>query len=299
MTAPDPEAISPRYRGFDAWSDRDILEALWEGQARAVAAVRAALPAIADAAAAIATRLEGGDGRLIYAGAGSSGQQAALDASELHATFGWPPARTLYLRAEICPPGTTGAGEDDAGRGRAIVVEAGIGAADALVAVAASGTTPYTVALAAAARRSGTLVVGIANRRGSPLLADASVPIFLETGAEAVAGSTRMNAGTAQKAALGLLSTLVMTRLGRIHDGLMVELPSDRGKFARRAVAIVAAIAGCDEAAARVALDAAGNRIKPAVLVALGADPATAARLLADAGDNLRRALALRPAPGG
>lgn len=293
MTVPETEAISPRYRGFDTWSDREILEALWEGQAGAVAAVRAALPMIATAADAIAARLGDGAGRLVYAGAGSSGQQAAIDAAELRATFGWPPERTLYFRAEIRPPGTTGAGEDDAARAVAIVAETGIGSSDAVIAVAASGTTAYTVALAGAARKAGALVVAIANRSGAPLLADADVPILLDTGPEVIAGSTRLNAGTAQKATLGMLSTLVMTRLGRIHDGMMVELPVDREKFARRAVTIVAAIAGCDAATAEGALDATGKRIKPAVLVALGADATMAEALLAAAGDNLRRALAL------
>jgi N-acetylmuramic acid 6-phosphate etherase len=105
-----------------------------------------------------------------------------------------------------------------------------------------------------------------------------------------------MNAGTAQKAALGLLSTLLMTRLGRTHDGLMVNMKVDRLKFSRRAVVMVATIAECPERVAQDALKACEGRIKAAVLVAHGASPAEAERLLADTGDNLRSALAVHHA---
>src|SRR3712207_9433998 len=93
------ETMSPRYRGLDSWSDSEILEAFWEGQARAIAAVRPALPSIAAAARAIAERIEP-TGRMVYAGAGSSGRQAALDGMELGATFGWPDHRVVLLLAE-------------------------------------------------------------------------------------------------------------------------------------------------------------------------------------------------------
>src|ERR687894_1951018 len=109
------ETMSPRYRGLDSWSDEEILDAFWEGQARAVAAVRPALPEIAAAARAIAARIEP-DGRLIYAGAGSSGRQAALDGMELGSTFGWPEDRVILLMAEgpLMEARSSGEAEDDA-----------------------------------------------------------------------------------------------------------------------------------------------------------------------------------------
>jgi N-acetylmuramic acid 6-phosphate etherase len=292
----DTETISPRYRGLDTWSDSDILDALWEGQARAISVVHRALPAIASASTAIAQRIEPA-GRMIYAGAGSSGHQAALDAMELAATFGWPKDRTVYVRAEQQrAAGLARATEDDATLGRNSVQSLNVVPADAVIAVAASGTTPYTVALADAARQAGAIVVGMANTAGAPLLDSSTHPILLETGAEVIAGSTRMNAGTAQKAALGLLSTLLMTRLGRTHDGLMVNMKVDRLKFSRRAVDVVATIAECSEQLAADALTAGDGRIKMAVLIARGASPAEAERWLAEANDNLRHALALRRA---
>ena len=286
------ETMSPRYRGLDSWSDADILEAFWEGQARAVAAVRPALPAIAAAARSIAERIEP-EGRLIYAGAGSSGRQAALDGMELGATFGWPDNRVVLLLAEgpVMEPGAAGRFEDNEEDGRARMRELRPGRSDVLIAVAASGTTPFTTSVAAAAQHAGALVVAIANNPDAPLLRQADHAILLQTGAEIISGSTRMNAGTAHKAALGLLSSLTMTRLGHVYDGLMVSMRAENTKLRSRAAGIVSEIAGCGPEAAAQALESCGGRIKPAALVVQGADPAEAERLLAEAGGNLRLAL--------
>jgi N-acetylmuramic acid 6-phosphate etherase len=287
------ERVSPRYRGLDAWPDEDVLEAFWEGQARAVAAVRPALPAIAAAARAIASRIEP-DGRLVYAGAGSSGRQAALDGMELGATFGWPDERVLLLLAEgpVLEPGVArGGAEDDDQSGRTKVAELKLGASDVMIAVAASGTTRFTRAAAEEARRAGALVVALANNANAPLFEHADHAILLDSGVETISGSTRMNAGTAHKAVLGLLSSLVMTRLGHVYDGLMVSMRADNAKLRERALDIVAEITGCPREAAADALDASGGRIKAAALIASGAAPAQAEQLLGEARGNLRIAL--------
>ena len=285
--------MSPRYRGLDTWSDEDILDAFWEGQARAIAAVRPALPEIAAAARAIAARVEP-DGRIVYAGAGSSGRQAALDGMELGATFSWPEERVALVLAEgpQLRPGVVGGSEDDAGNARTMLKELALRRSDVVIAVAASGTTPFTMTVAELARQAGALVIAIANNRDAPLFAHADHAILLETGAEVLSGSTRMNAGTAHKAAFGLLSSLTMCRLGHVHDGLMVSLRADNAKLGQRAVGIVAEITGSTGEEAARALAACAGRIKPAALVTKGADPAQADRLLAEAGGNLRIALA-------
>jgi N-acetylmuramic acid 6-phosphate etherase len=288
------ERISHRYRGLDAWDDEDILEAFWEGQARAIAAVRPTLPAIAAAARAIAARL-GKGGRMVYAGAGSSGRQAALDGMELGATFGWPDDRVLFVLAEgpVLEPGAARGGvEDDEDHGRTRTATLALGPADAMIAIAASGTTRFTRAAAATAHEAGALVVAIANNADAPLLRDADHAILLDTGVEVISGSTRMNAGTAHKAVLGLLSSLTMTRLGHVYDGLMVNMRADNAKLRERAIDIVAGAAGSSRARAAEALDACGEQIKQAVLVVRGASPAQAAALLEEAGGNLRIALA-------
>lgn len=286
------ESIDPRYRGIDTWSDEKILGAFWEGQVRAVEAVRPALPAIASAAQAIALRL-GETGRLIYAGAGSAGRQAALDGMELGATFSWPAERLVFLLAEgvALNPGVKSTDEDDTAAASAAIEALRIQPADCLIAVAASGTTPFTLTAAKDAKDRGALAVGISSNPGAPLLRLSDHAILLDTGPEVISGSTRMNAGTAQKAALGLLSSLLMTRLGHVMDGLMVSMRADCSKLEARAARIVAALAGCTPLEAEAALAASGNRIKTAVLVARGRRAAEAEALLGEAGGNLRIAL--------
>jgi N-acetylmuramic acid 6-phosphate etherase len=293
------EAISSRYRGIDLWADEDILDALWEGQARAVAALRGALPSLAGAARGMAARL-GATGRIIYVGAGSSGGLAALDGMELGPTYGWPNARTHLIVAggEVMQPGAHGEAEDDAAEGKRRVGALRPGPADALIAVAASGTTSFTLGAVEAAAGAGALTVGIANNPGAPLLACVDHPILLDSGPEIISGSTRMNAGTAQKAALNLLSTLTMIRLGHVYDGLMVNLRVENAKLRERAIGMLVDITGCRRDAAADSLERCGGQVKPAVLVLDGAAPAEADRLLEEAGGNLRVALGKLAASG-
>jgi len=290
----ETETIDPRYRGLDTWDDQKILEAFHEGQARAIAAVRPALPAIAAAAEAMAARIEPG-GRLVYAGAGTSGRQAALDGMELGATFSWPVNRLAFVLAEglSLNPGVKSTDEDDTGAAIAAIRELSLGAADCVIAVAASGTTPFTLLAAETAKAAGALVIAIASNPNAPLFKHADHAILLETGPEVISGSTRMGAGTAQKAALGLLSSLLMTRLGHVHDGLMVSMRTDCSKLERRAARIVAAIAGSSSDVAANALATSENHIKLAVLIARGATKAGANELLKQSRDNLRVALGL------
>jgi N-acetylmuramic acid 6-phosphate etherase len=287
------ETISTRNKGLDGWSDEAILSAFSDGQERAVAALRGAHAAIAAAAEAIADR-SGERGRLVYVGAGSSGVIAALDGIELGGTFGWPDDRVVFVLANgtTLQPGLAGGPEDDVARAAAEVRALSLGASDSVIAVAASGSTPFTLAASEAARAAGALTIGIANNRGAPLLAAVDFPIFLDTGAEVIVGSTRMNAGTAQKAALNMLSTLTMIRLGAIYDGMMVNLRIENAKLRRRGVATVMQITGAGEQAAERALESAAGRIKPAVLMVHGLPPAEAERILATSKDNLRVALA-------
>ena len=286
------ETAAPRYRGLETWDNESILEALLEAQLAAVAALNPALPGLAKAAEAAAERLRRG-GRLAYAGAGTSARLAAQDGAELRPTFGWPMERLVFLiagGAAALLRAAEGA-EDDPAAARAAVKAERLARADVLVAVSASGRTPYTVAAAQTARRAGALVVGIANNAGSPLLKAAAHPILLATGAEPVAGSTRMKAGTAQKAALTLFSTLTMIRLGRVHAGRMVDVVPGSAKLRTRSLAIVRDLAGVGAAPARRALAGAGGQIKLAVLVARGLTPEAARALLAEHHDDLGRAL--------
>lgn len=286
------EDADPRYRMIDRWDDLTALTAIWEGQMAAVAAIASALPALAAAVGAVVPRLRSG-GRLVYAGAGTSIRIAVQDGTELGPTYDWPEARTRYLIAggtAALMVGVEGA-EDDADDARAQVAAEGIGNRDVLIGIAASGRTPFTVAAIEAARAAGALTVGIANNPATPVLDRAEHGILVHTGAEPVAGSTRMKAGTAQKVVLNMISTQAMIGLGRVHEGLMIDMRPENIKLRGRARGMVMRLADVDEAAADAALTAVGYRIKPAVLVARGLSADAAARLLADSGDILRDAL--------
>lgn len=294
------EAISPRYRGLDGWDDQAILDTLLEGQLAAVAAVRPALAALGAAATAAVARLRRG-GRLCYAGAGTSGRLAVLDGVELTPTFGWPQDRLGWLIAGGKSALTTsveGAEDNELAAARAVAT-AGLDAADVLVGVAASGRTPYTRGALDAAGKRGALTIAIANNADTPLLAGADHGILLETGPEAIAGSTRMKAGTAQKIALNLLSTLIMIRLGHVYDGLMVDMQAGNAKLTERSVRMVCAIAEVDADRAEAALTQADGSVKLAALVLRGLTPAAGRQLLDNNDGNLRRtfaALDSRPA---
>jgi N-acetylmuramic acid 6-phosphate etherase len=286
------EDADPRFSELDAWPLSAAMEAMWDGQMAAVAAVRPALGQIAAATEAAADALRE-SGRLIYAGAGTSGRVAVQDGTELVPTFSWPPSRLIYVLAggaEAMLNSVEGA-EDDTAEGARQMDVASVGPHDVVIGVAASGRTPFTVALIKRARERGALTIGVAGNAGSPLLETAEFPVLIETGSEVLAGSTRMKAGTAQKVALNLISTGIMIRLGRTYKGLMVDMQISNIKLKARAERMVAQLAGCDAASATAALERSGGSIKLAVLLALGKSPNEAEQVLAANGGNLRRIL--------
>lgn len=289
----DTERVSYRSVGIDTWPDKDVLTALWQDQVDGVAAVRGSIEQLGSAAHAVADQLANPESRLIYVGAGSSGVLAGLDGLELPCTFGWSPDRLAVYRADdpdnILTIETMG--DDAVDDARTAFANSGISEKDVIVAVSASGNTPYTCFFAEKAKQQGALVVGIAHNNDSRLLKTADHPIFLDTGAEVIAGSTRLKAGTAQKTALGMFSTLVMTRLGHVYDGMMVDVEPGNAKLKRRAAAMVASIAEVDDAKAEAALEAGDNHVKTAVLIAKGLTPDQAREALSEAGQNLRSAL--------
>ena len=285
----ETERNDPRFADLDIWDTATILPALWEGQMRAVAALGPTLGDLARAVDAAVPRLRAG-GRLAYAGAGTSGRIAAQDASELKPTFDWPDDRVAVLMAGgegAFMHAVEGAEDREDEAERAV---AGLGANDVLVALAASGTTPFALAAIRAARRQGCLTIGIACSAATPLLAAPEIGILIATGPEAIAGSTRMKAGTAQKAALNLFSTAVMVRLGRVYRGRMVDMNARNAKLERRAERMLAELADATPEAARGALAKAGGKVKLAVLILDGHAPADARALLDRHGGNLRAA---------
>ena len=287
------EQIDPRYVDLDAWSTSMIIAAIYEGQVAAAGAVRGALESITAAVEDAVPALQRG-GRLVYAGAGTSGRIGVQDGSELPPTFDWPSDRLVFAMAgglEALTRSSEGA-EDNERAGAQAMLDAKVAPNDVVMGVAASGTTPFTIGALRAASAAGAVTIAIANNAGAPLFEVARHHILVETGSEVIAGSTRMKAGTAQKIILNLISTTIMVKMGRVYRGLMVDMRARNAKLRRRAQAIVSQIAGCSESDAAGYLEKTGGELKPAVLVALGLEPNAAARLLDRYGHNLRAAIA-------
>jgi len=272
----------------------DELVALMCADTRRVPdAVVAAEGAIARAVGAVAERLERG-GRLVYVGAGTAGRLGMLDAAEIGPTFDVPAGQVVAVLA-----GGAGAfdvavenAEDDRAGGARAMRELGVGELDAVVGIAASGRTPYVLGAVEAARAAGAFTVALTCNTGTPLAAAAAIAIEAVVGPEIVAGSTRLNAGTAQKIVLNVLSTASMIALGKTYGGLMVDVRATNAKLRARATRIVAEVAGVPAAEARAALERSGWRAKTAAASLVGGvDPGAADRVLARHHGRLRLAL--------
>lgn len=280
--------------GLDTQEPAHILGLLLDGQIAAADAVSGAIGAIELAAKSAADAIATG-GNLAYVGAGSSGLMAMADALELPGTFGVPigQIRILMAGGNSSLSDLAGTHEDNEEKAKADVEAADLLAGDCAICVSASGTTPYTVKAAHLLRQRGVTTVALANNENSPLLKEADIPVLLATPPELIPGSTRMGAGTAQKIALNMISTMMAVHLGHVHDGLMVNLTADNEKLRRRASGIISTITGCQAEQSDKYLDRAGGSVKAAVLLARGvSDVATARELLVNSNGNLRAALA-------
>jgi N-acetylmuramic acid 6-phosphate etherase len=294
------EQPSPRYSDIDIWEPLDVLDAMIEGQFAAVAAVRAVRPALLGAANAMELRLREG-GRLVYAGAGTSGRLAVQDGAELMPTFGWPSDRLLLFMAgggDAMVRAAEGA-EDEIEQAVEQVRRDALSPKDVLIAVAASGRTPFTLACLREAKRAGAATIGVANNPETPLLVEADHPIYLATGPEPIAGSTRMNAGTAQRIALSLLSSLVMIRLGRVYRGLMVDVRPSNAKLIDRQERILVQLSNRSREDVRSALLQADGSVKLALMLLEGCALDEARQALERTGGQLRQAMALIAEPYG
>ena len=230
------ESLPQKARWLDQLDDAAAMAVMAEDQQLAAAAVQASIDAITQAAAAIYQKLNAHpESRLFYAGAGTSIRIGVQDGVELSPTFDWPEDRTGFFIAggEAALTRSVENAEDD-GETAAAMVKTCITPNDVLIGIAASGTTPFTISAIEAASRLGALTIGIANNANTPLTAKADHGITLLTGAESVAGSTRMKAGTAQKICLNLISTLVMVRMGRVQNGVMSAMRPSNAKLRDR-----------------------------------------------------------------
>ena len=260
------EAINAATRDLSRLPTEQALLLINDEDQKVALAVREVVPVIAQAVDAIAARMQDG-GRLFYIGAGTSGRLGVLDASECPPTFGTPREWVQGIIAggdEAVFRSIEGA-EDDAEAGAQVLVERGLAAADCVIGLAASGRTPYVIGALKLAREVGAWTGGISVNAGGSMAAWCDVFMAPIVGPEAVAGSSRMKAGTAQKMVLNMISTGVMLRLGRVEGNVMSNVQAWCEKLVDRAARNVMHLAQVDAATAQSALSENGNDVRRAV----------------------------------
>lgn len=287
------EKPSERHPELDRYPPADLVRAFTADQIEAAQAVHAASDSLARAVEAAVPRIAAG-GRLIYAGAGTSGRLGILDSVELWPTFSWPQDRALALIAggeKALFVAVEGA-EDDRAQGAADLCKLKPGKNDVVIGLAASGGTPYVLGVIEAAKAAGALTLGLANNPGAPVTALADIGITLDTGSETISGSTRLKAGTAQKIALNTLSSSIMVRLHKVYGNLMVDVHPTNAKLYRRAVALTVRATDASEDTARAMLKSCGWKVKTAIVALLNKTDTTAAQAALDrVAGNVRQAL--------
>jgi len=290
---PITEQENERSRGLDALSLADTLALINDEDHGVPAAVRRELPAIARVVEGVVGRLRDG-GRLVYVGTGTSGRLGVLDASECPPTYGVPVDLVQGVIAggyEACHRAVE-ASEDDREAGARDLAARGVTAADAVIGIAASGRTPYTIGAVAYARSVGAFTAAVTCVPGSAITEAVDVPIVPVVGPEVVTGSTRMKAGTAQKLVLNMISTTALIQLGYVRGNRMTNMRARNSKLQARALRILQADCGLDEAAAARALEAADGDLATAVVMArTGATRVAAADALQRAGGVIDRAV--------
>lgn len=287
------EQRNPRTMHIDQLSTLEMLQLINDEDATVAAAVRQALPQIAQAVDTIVEGMRHG-GRLLYIGAGTSGRLGVLDAAECVPTFSTDPGivQGIIAGGERATIHAVDGAEDDAEAGRQAIRERAVTRHDTVVGIAASGYTPYTIAALEEANARGAATVAVACNAPAPLFDVAQIGIAALIGPEVITGSTRMKAGTAQKMILNMLSTASMIQLGKVYSNLMVDVRVSNQKLAARARRAVSDVTGASDGEAARLLDLTGNEVKTAIVVGLlGLAPDEARGRLADAQGMLHRVI--------
>jgi N-acetylmuramic acid 6-phosphate etherase len=287
------EGRNPRSKDIDRRSTLEILEIINAEDATVPGAVASVLPEIARAVDAVVASIRAG-GRLIYAGAGTSGRLAVLDAVECVPTYNTPPEQVVALVAggQAALTESVEGAEDDIDAGRADLRALNPTRNDTVIGVAASGRTPYVIGVLETALAAGATTGAVSCNVPAPILGLAKIRIGVPVGAEVVTGSTRMKAGTAQKLVLNMLSTAAMIRLGKVYENLMVDVRVSNIKLAARARRIIMEVTGVDDERAADLLAQANNEVKTAIVIALlGVTPENARVLIENQQGVLRRVI--------
>lgn len=289
----ETEGRNPASERLDELTPLEFARLMNAEDARVLTAVASQAEAIATAIDVIADRLRAG-GRLVYAGAGTSGRLGVLDASECPPTFNTRPEQIVGLIAggPVALTRAVEGAEDHPELGEADLQAIDFAAKDVLVGIATSGRTPYVLGAAAYARSLGAYTIGLACTSSAELTAAVDLAIVPVVGPEVVTGSTRLKAGTATKLVLNTLTTGAMVRLGKTYGHLMVDMRASNMKLRARANRMVRQLTGVDHAAAAALLEQCGGELKTALVAQLAKlSPEEARRRLGESGGLVRRAL--------
>ena len=290
---PVTEEPNPKTKDIDRRSTLDIIRLINEEDKTVAEAVSRVLDRVAEAVDLIAGRLRA-DGRLIYAGTGTSGRLGVLDASECPPTFGVSGAlvRGVIAGGYAALHQSVEAAEDDPAQAARDLQALNLSERDVVVGISASGNTPYTLGAIDYAKKTGAATVAVICNPASRMAAVAQISIAPEVGPEVVAGSSRMKAGTAQKMILNMLSTASMIRLGLVYGNLMSNLRASNEKLRRRARAILCEETGISAEQASSIFEEAGEDLRVALLMAGSKLSRADAKLLLESnGGSVRRAL--------
>ncbi len=290
---PEPtEQRNPRTLDIDELPTLDMLRLLNAEDATVAGAVGQALPELARAVDWVVAAIRA-DGRVHYFGAGTSGRIAVLDAAEVCPTFGLPDGVFIAHQAggaQAQRHAMEGV-EDDVALGEADA--GGVAAIDVAIGITASGRTPYVAGALRAARAAGARTVLFSSNPDAPLAPLADCHVVTDTGPEAIAGSTRLKAGTAHKMALNDMSTAAMIQLGRTYSNLMVAVDGLNNKLRTRQIAILREASGAPNEQCRTELSRCQGNLRLALLCLLsGREPEVANVALLAAGGSVRHALA-------
>jgi N-acetylmuramic acid 6-phosphate etherase len=286
------EQRNPRTADIDIVPTEEVLRLLNAEDATVASEVARALPVLAQVVDKVVDCVRAG-GQVHYFGAGTSGRMAVLDAAEVVPTFGLD--HGVFIAHHAGGDRALGTAVEDAEDDMSLGAHdaASVSAADVAVGISASGRTPYVAGALSAARLAGAVTVLVSSNPAAPLAGLADYVVVADTGPEAIAGSTRLKAATAQKLLLNALSTAAMVRLGRTFSNLMVSLSGTNAKLRGRQLTILMEATGADETVCRTQLARCAGDLRLALLCLLsGLEPEAAAKALADADGSIRSAVA-------
>ena len=279
------------FENIEKWDNASILKGMLISQEAAILAVEKASKSIENAISLAEETLKNDKSKIIYVGAGTSGRIGILDGVELIPTFGWPEERVDFCFSGVEVKKTSEGSEDDKELADKHFKNTKIKKGDVVLCLAASGSTIYTKTIIKKSKEVGAITISFSNNVKSSLSQYSDVSIFLNTGAEFLAGSTRLSAGTSQKIALNMFSTCLMIRLNRVYKGFMVEMKATNIKLKLRAEKILSSITNCNLQKARKVLEENNYNIKLSLMIINKFPKDKALKVLNECNGNLHKAL--------